>query len=510
MTLTVRSASVTGAATASRALTHAEMDENWNHVSNKLNVFVNVKIYGATGDGVTDDGTDIQEAIDALSAAGGGVLYFPAGTYLHSATLDFKANIIYQGSGNGHTGTYPCRLRYTGAGDNIQVDGTIDTPTNRHISVRDITIHSDNTNSGKGCVTDLGSVELEFHRVTFIGNAYGLILDQSELASVRKCGFNAHGTAGLWIVNGPDHTASASVDYTNRIVVDDNKFNVGTSCMCLVDDGGTNHTITNNNFNSGSIQLRIAGVRNALISGNEFEGCTVQAIRVAATRNGGSAEGPIQNLTISDNFFTGATNVSAPHDSLVDFETSSLLRLQYLNNNFAVDSGGANPNTTPASFVNWVLAFGNYNSGTGAQPFNNMNMDKDSGLLTYTPAWTDAGSPTLGDGTLVGNVIRNGVMATATATFTWGSSTAVSGSGGAWFISLPYTNGGTHVTPGTWYAIDSGGNRYGGPCYLAASDSKVQFLVDGSATSITGANPFSWANGDILGFSITYPAEINN
>lgn len=34
MTLTVRSASVTGATTAARALTHAEMDANWDHVAN--------------------------------------------------------------------------------------------------------------------------------------------------------------------------------------------------------------------------------------------------------------------------------------------------------------------------------------------------------------------------------------------------------------------------------------------------------------------------------------------
>ena len=41
----------------------------------------NVKNYGATGNGTTDDTVAIRNALSAAQAAGGGIIYLPAGTY---------------------------------------------------------------------------------------------------------------------------------------------------------------------------------------------------------------------------------------------------------------------------------------------------------------------------------------------------------------------------------------------------------------------------------------------
>lgn len=57
----------------------------------------NVKAYGAAGDGVTNDTTAIQNAINAASATYGTV-YFPAGTYLHNSSLSVSAPIRLTGT----------------------------------------------------------------------------------------------------------------------------------------------------------------------------------------------------------------------------------------------------------------------------------------------------------------------------------------------------------------------------------------------------------------------------
>lgn len=61
----------------------------------------NVKAYGAVGDDSTDDTTAIQSAINAASSAGGGVVFFPQGTYKITAALALKSFVSLIGVGCG-------------------------------------------------------------------------------------------------------------------------------------------------------------------------------------------------------------------------------------------------------------------------------------------------------------------------------------------------------------------------------------------------------------------------
>lgn len=56
----------------------------------------NVRSYGATGNGTTSDTAAINRAITAANKAGGGIVEFPAGTYLSPASIHMLSNVTVQ------------------------------------------------------------------------------------------------------------------------------------------------------------------------------------------------------------------------------------------------------------------------------------------------------------------------------------------------------------------------------------------------------------------------------
>jgi len=67
---------------------------------------VNVLDYGAVGDGITDDATAIQSAIDACAANNGGVVFIPSGSYVCSVGLILKRGVNLVGEGTAHHAFY--------------------------------------------------------------------------------------------------------------------------------------------------------------------------------------------------------------------------------------------------------------------------------------------------------------------------------------------------------------------------------------------------------------------
>lgn len=68
-----------------------DIDGNVISGGSSSSVYVNVKDFGAIGDGATNDATAIQSAIDSVKITGG-TIYFPTGTYVVSSMIRFYSN----------------------------------------------------------------------------------------------------------------------------------------------------------------------------------------------------------------------------------------------------------------------------------------------------------------------------------------------------------------------------------------------------------------------------------
>lgn len=151
----------------------------------------NVRDYGATGNGVTDDTNAIQAALDAARDAGGGRVYIPAGTYILAGSGDASdgALRVYSNTelyGEG-MGTAELKLQ---DGFASKITGMIRTPVNEvthDIIIRDLTINGNRENTTAevdGIMTGVlpGSPLQDTN----------ILIERVEIHDVSRIAFNPH------------------------------------------------------------------------------------------------------------------------------------------------------------------------------------------------------------------------------------------------------------------------------------------------------------------------------
>lgn len=168
--------------------------------------------YGAVpDDGTIDDTAAIQAAINAVEAAGGGVVYFPAGTYLVTAGLTVDAEGVWL-VGESRENT----IVNLNVGDTL-VDGLswVNSTGTAYVNgggIRDLTIKAE---TDRADVRDVAFFDtpgdLVLERVTFRGGArYGVNINLAINISMNDCIVKENATAGLYIA------ATTSVSTTFR------------------------------------------------------------------------------------------------------------------------------------------------------------------------------------------------------------------------------------------------------------------------------------------------------
>jgi hypothetical protein len=252
--------------------------------------------------------TALQNAI-LVAAVSGGKISAPEGSFNFNNPLTIctqaiaNKNIWIDGAGKRAT-SFIC----TGTGNGFQSASQINTTTPINVKITNLTIQNGNASNVGGGYTDVGGSFIEITNCRISGFQFGVIFDQSELADVDLCDFEAPLTAGVWLVNGPDHTSGASTGFTNRISVKRCQFNANAGTgIAIIDDGGLCHSFEDNNYSGWLYHLRSANGTALRIIGGEWEACTANCIIFATTTFNGAAVTKSFGVTIEGASFGPAS-----------------------------------------------------------------------------------------------------------------------------------------------------------------------------------------------------------
>jgi hypothetical protein len=276
--------------------------------------FFDVKRYGATGNGASLDTAAINKAIDAAAAAGGGTVFFPAGTYL-SGTVRLKDNVaLFLDSGATLMGSKNLGHYASGVDGQEWYGALILAKGVRNVGVLGRgTIDGNRVFNPKGEERMRGPHALLFHdcrKVTVrdvsfkdAGN-YAVILRACEEVNIDGItvrggwdGINMHDTRNATISNcrlftGDDSLAGA---YWENVTVSNCILNSSANAIRV---GGRNVLIANSIIYGPGEAEHGTSLRHRLESG--FQILPHRAIPAGRNPNKYVAPGPVDNMVLSN------------------------------------------------------------------------------------------------------------------------------------------------------------------------------------------------------------------
>jgi parallel beta-helix repeat protein len=292
--------------------------------SNNIIRVINIRDYGALGDGSTDDTTVIQAAMDAASAAQC-ILYAPPGTYIVT-NIQFKPNVTMMGAGwstvfklKNSSNTFPLQATFANAVTNL--------------TLRDFKVDLNGANqSSNGWVAITGATNVTMdHVYIYNSRTFGLLAqpngdpitgNQCTGWLIKNCRFDTQvsPTTDFAVLNiqysrivdnywaacapsaSPSYALSAGRSMQHTIIENNNFQNTNMVSIGLEDVKDV-QVIGNNIIGSGSHGIFIPtfqatfSVERVIVSGNVITGSTDSGIAVG----GGSGTGRIINSQIVNN-----------------------------------------------------------------------------------------------------------------------------------------------------------------------------------------------------------------
>ena len=312
-------------------------------------IITNVKKFGAVGNGIIDDSTSIQNAIDHTASIGGGTVFFPNGTYLvkNNIILRNKVSLLgLKGSSKlmfddtfvGKKPNNPNKI-YHPAMWNEHNQRTYNEATADSFAIRDLIFTKSTTNADlkviifltntngvhiDGCQFDMSGTVDSLALYVFSCN-YNLTLQNNTFTNLT--GTDKGG--GVWICNVTDEPNETNKTYDVNINNNNFIINSGDESLGLYGRDGLIKivNVTNNKFitlkSASTAQSKVlaifgrtyitgkegAGVENVIVSNNIFE---IEEIEAGVINIGGSASNTdiIKNILISSNIIKFKTELS--------------------------------------------------------------------------------------------------------------------------------------------------------------------------------------------------------
>jgi hypothetical protein len=275
-------------------------------------VALNVVLFGAKGDGATDDTAAIQAAITAAGAAGGGLVLLPKGTYAYTTLALNTGNVALRGVGSTAT-----LLKQTANGDGIKVNVGGGTQIN-NVEISDLLLGA-SADRASGAALRLGYVGSCVARNVRINNALGgrpyegIRIDRasdSRFANVRVAGTTSSGcvlqpgSASSVIVeiyfDGLCEFRSGLAD--GMLVLMDQVYSNG---VCSVEGIHSSATYYNNAL--AGVRLH-ATVANAAIVNHHYNGATFDS-----NQGTGTVAGTVDGGLVADASFDATAQIRRLH-----------------------------------------------------------------------------------------------------------------------------------------------------------------------------------------------------
>ena len=342
----------------------SNMQTGYTPPTGLLRGIINVKDYGATGDGATNDAVAIQAAINAAGAAGvsgrGVDLWFPPGVYAIGTTLACAFNnVMFRGGGWQSTVLY---ATFT-TGDILQFGAGVAKSgcglMNMSVwcSAARTTGASININAMSDCVIQNFVINNCFQGIYVQGTALKVWIDQGEINNINTTA----SAAGIKVVNG-----LGGDTYVSNIVISNNPASKGTAGIHITQTGHT--SLFRCNITSCVKGLLVdpaaaaTDVNYLFIDHCLFDSCGSHAAHFTATVNAGAR---IRSIIAVNSWFSGTLAAG----SGIEFTAStgiidgvSFIGCRVLNNyNHGITINAA---ATNISFTNCTIA------GNGAQTIN--------------------------------------------------------------------------------------------------------------------------------------------